>query len=104
MGADLPLVAATWHALQPLVGEEKCSDCECLQGALVELRLTLDELPETPERARLLSDIGAAMQVRAAHGCLGCQPCNPGDILADFYRQQQALASAAQPCCDGRVA
>jgi hypothetical protein len=100
MGADLPLVAATWMALQPLVGEEKCSGCECLQGALVELRLTLDELPEAPERARLLADIGAAMQVGAPHACLGCEPCNPGNILADFSRQQQAQASAAQPCCD----
>jgi hypothetical protein len=100
MSADLQLVATTWNALQPLVGEEKCSGCECLQGALVELKLTLEELPDGPEPARLLSDIGTAMQVRATHGCLGCQPCNPGDILANFYRQQQAQASAAQPGCD----
>ena len=100
MGADLRLVAATWNALQPLVGEEKCSACECLQGALVELKLALEELPEGPEQARLLSGIGKAMQVGAPHACLGCQPCNPGNILADFYRQQQAQASAAQPCCD----
>jgi len=100
MSADLQLVATTWKALQPFVGEEKCSGCECLQGALVELKLTLEELPEGPEQARLRSDIGAAMHVRPAHACLGCQPCNPGDILADFYRQQQAQASAAQPCCD----
>lgn len=100
MGADLPLVAATWHALQPLVDDEKCSACECLQGALVELKLALEELPDGPERARLLSDVGTAMQVRPTHGCLGCQPCNPGDILAEFYRHQQAQASAAQPCCD----
>jgi hypothetical protein len=100
MGADLRLVAATWNTLQPFVGEEKCSACECLQGALVELRLALEELPEGPEPARLLSDIRAAMQVRTPHACLGCQPCNPGDILADFYRQQQAQANAAQPCCD----
>ncbi len=100
MGADLPLVAATWKALQPLVSEEKCSGCECLQGALIELKLTLDELPDGPESARLLAGIGAAMGARPAHACLGCQPCNPGDILADFYRQQQAQASVAQPCCD----
>jgi len=104
MSADLRLVATTWNALQPFVGEEKCSGCECLQGALVELKLTLEERPEELEQARLLSDIEAAMQARAAHACLGCQPCNPGDILADFYRQQQAQAAAAQPCCDGCVA
>ena len=100
MSADLPLIETTWNALQPFVHEEKCSACECLQGALVELRLTLDELPEAPERARLLSGIGNAMQVGAPHACLGCEPCNPGNILADFYRTQQAQATAAQPCCD----
>jgi hypothetical protein len=94
------LVAATWDALQPLVGDEKCSGCECLQGALVELKLTLEELPDGPEQARLLSGIGKAMQLGAPHACLGCQPCNPGNILADSYRQQQAQAAAAQPCCD----
>lgn len=100
MSADLPLVAATWDALQPLVADEKCSGCECLQGALVELKLALEELREGPERARLLSGIGKAMQLGAPHACPGCQPCNPGNILADFYRQQQAQAAAAQPCCD----
>jgi hypothetical protein len=100
MSADLPLVAATWNALQPLVGEEKCSACECLQGALVELKLTLEELPEAAEQVQLLSSVEKAMQVGAPHACLGCEPCNPGNILADFYRQQQAQASAAQPCCD----
>jgi hypothetical protein len=100
MGADLPLIAVAWKALQPLVGEEKCSACECLQGALVELKLAVEELPEGPEQARLLSGIQGAMRVGAPHACLGCQPCNPGNILADYYRQQQAQAGTAQPCCD----
>jgi hypothetical protein len=100
MGADLQLVATTWNALQPLVGEEKCSTCECLQGALVELKLTLEELPEGPEQAHLLAGIEKTMQNGSPHACLGCEPCNPGSILADFYRQQQAQASAAQPGCD----
>lgn len=100
MSADLPLVAATWNALQPLVGDEKCSGCECLQGALVELKLALEDLPGGPEHARLLSGVEKAMRVGTPHACLGCEPCNPGNILADFYRQQQAQASAVQPCCD----
>ncbi len=100
MNADVPLIATTWKTLEPFTREEKCSACECLQGALVELRFSLEELPAGPEQERLLEAIGEAMQVRAPHACLGCEPCNPGDSLADFSRQQQAQAAAAQPCCD----
>ncbi len=100
MSARVPLIATTWKALEPFTREEKCSACECLQGALVELRLSLEELSADPEREQLLAAIARAMQVGTAHVCLGCEPCNPGDILADFYRQQQAQAAAAQPCCD----
>lgn len=101
MSADLPLVETTWKALQPFVGEEKCSTCECLQGALVELRFSLEDLPASPAQEQLLLAVGEAMRVGAPHACLGCAPCNPGNILADFYRQQQAQASVAQLCCDG---
>ena len=100
MSANLPPIETTWIALQPFVHEEKCSACECLQGALVELRLSLEELPAGPEQEQLLAAIGRAVHAGAPHACLGCEPCNPGNILADFYRQQQAQASAAQPCCD----
>jgi hypothetical protein len=101
MSANLPLIEKTWDALQPFVHEEKCSACECMLGALVELRLSLEELPASPEQDQLLAAIGNAMQVGAPHACLGCQPCNPSNILADFYREQQAQATAVQPCCDG---
>jgi hypothetical protein len=100
MSADLPLIETTWNALQPFVREEKCCACECLQGALVELKLALEELPEGSEQERLLTAIGKATHAGAPHACLGCEPCNPGDILANFYREQQAQATAAQPCCD----
>jgi hypothetical protein len=100
MSADRRLIETTWNALQPFVREEKCGACECLQGALMELRLSLEELPAGPEQEQFLAAIGKAMQVGAPHECLGCQPCNPGDILANFYREQQAQATAAQPCCD----
>jgi hypothetical protein len=97
---SLPLIETTWNALQPFVHEEKCSACECLQGALMELRLSLEELPASPEQEQLLVAIGKAMHAGAPHACLGCEPCKPGNILADFYRAQQTQATAAQPCCD----
>ena len=104
MSANLLLIETTWIALQPFVHAEKCSACECLQGALMELRLSLEELPASPEQEQRLVAIGKAMQAGAPNACLGCEPCNPGSILADFYREQQAQATVAQPCCDGCVA
>jgi hypothetical protein len=100
MSPDLPLIETTWNALQPFVREEKCCACECLQGALMELKLWLEELPDGRNREALLEAVERARVVREPHACLGCEPCNPGDILADFYRKQQAQATAAQPCCD----
>ena len=98
MPADIPLIATAWRDLLPFVREEKCAACECLQGALVELRLSLEELPAGPEQEELLGAIGRAMKVGAPHACLGCQPCSPGDVLANFYRAQR---TAAAPCACG---
>ena len=99
MPADLELIIKTWHALRPALAEDKCSTCECLQGALVELQMALEELPAGGEQTDLLGVISTALRRGDSHACLGCEPCNPGNILADFYRAQQA-AEAAQPCCD----
>ena len=64
MAADLQLVGDTLSALQPFAQQEKCASCECLQGALVELRMALEELPESAERERLLSAVTQAMQIQ----------------------------------------
>jgi hypothetical protein len=100
MPADLDLIMKTWRSLQPFVREEKCAACECLQGALVELRLDLDELPTSPSQQDLLDRIGRATETKEPHACLGCQPCNPGDLLADYYRAREARVYPAQSCCD----
>ena len=100
MSTGLQLISDTWNTLQPYVREEKCSACECLQGVLVELRMVLEELPEGKEREALLSAIAQAMTVHSLHTCLGCEPCNPSDILADFYRAQQAQAAAPACSCE----
>jgi hypothetical protein len=67
----------------------------------MEIRLALEDLPPSADQEHLLSDARRAMNVRSQHACLGCEPCNPGNILADFYRAQQA-ADVAIPtaCCD----
>jgi len=101
MAANLRLIETTWNAILPCLREEKCSGCECLQGALMEMRLALEDLSATAAQDRLLSAVRDAMNVRSPHACLGCEPCTPGNILADFYRAQQA-AEVATPtaCCD----
>jgi hypothetical protein len=100
MAADLQLVGDTLSALQPFAQQEKCASCECLQGALVELRMALEELPESAERERLLSAVTQAMQIQSPHGCLGCEPCTPADTLAAYYREQQAQELPSPCACE----
>ena len=45
MAANLRLIETTWNAILPRLREEKCAGCECLQGALMEIRLALEDLP-----------------------------------------------------------
>jgi hypothetical protein len=101
MAADLELIIATWHALRLLLAEEKCATCECLQGALVVLKMDLEELSSGGEQTDLLSVIEAGLRRGEPHACSGCQPCNPADILAGYYRAQRAGASATPCCADG---
>jgi Pyruvate/2-oxoacid:ferredoxin oxidoreductase delta subunit len=97
MTAERRLIGDTWNLLQPFVREQKCVGCECLQGALTELCLGLEDLAPGDERQRLLSAITGAMAVQDRHGCLGCEPCTPGNTLAAYYREQQAR-ELLSPC------
>ncbi len=101
MAVDLEGIRKTWQALQPVVAQEKCAGCECLRAALVELKLALAELPDHAYRTELDDTIDAALHRGEPHACLGCEPCQPGNILADFYRNQQAQEVAPSACCDG---
>ena len=99
MALDLPLINGTWQALQPSLREAKCIGCECLQGALVELRMAAEEMPHGPEQGQVLAAVKQAMDVEEHHGCLRCEPCEPSDILVAFYREQQAREVAAACAC-----
>jgi hypothetical protein len=100
MAADLQLIRETWNALQPFVRQEKCAGCECLHGALVELRMALEETLTGSDQATLLSLVRGAMGRGEPHACLGCEPCTPGDLLTAFYREQQAQATPAACACE----
>jgi hypothetical protein len=99
MAADLRLIGEAWSTLQPFVQEKKCVGCECLQGALMELCLGLEDLTPGDERQHLLSTITGAMAVQDRHGCLGCEPCTPGDILVATYREGQAKETPTPCAC-----
>ncbi len=99
MPADLDLITSTWHALRPFTTEETCATCECLQGALVELQMALEDLPPKADSGGLAVLIQAALSKGEPHACQGCQPCNPADTLASFYRERQRREAAAACAC-----
>lgn len=107
--ADLRLIGETWNALQPFRGVEKCAGCECLQAAVTELVMTLEGLPVEPGRERLLMAVRDGLDLSNLHGCLGCDPCEPADVLSAFYRACDAREAAVgcdcgSSCPDGASA
>ena len=58
---------------------DACRTCECLQGFLTQLGL------DAPEDAGALIRPWLAERGQV-HGCLGCDPCPPGDQFAAYLR------------------
>lgn len=106
MNIELQTISETWKALQPFLGVDKCVDCECLQAGLTELVMALEELPAEPERDKLLRSVRQELDLSKTHGCLGCDPCEPADILVSFYQARDAATPVGQcgcgpSCADG---
>ena len=99
MGTELKTIVETWKALQPFLGVDKCVDCECLQAGLTELVMALEALPAEPERDKLLTAVRQAQDLSKLHGCLGCDPCEPADILVSFYQARDAASEDERSCC-----
>jgi hypothetical protein len=61
---------------------EECLRCDCLYGFLAQLEL---------DAAEDVSDLTGRFKVPRGEmpGCLGCDPCSPGSLFADYLRQQQ---------------
>jgi hypothetical protein len=55
---------------------EKCRECECLQGAFVQLKLDWPDLKEEVDRLTTVK----------FHKCLGCDPCPPAWRLYTSYK------------------
>ncbi|HEX9900054.1 MAG TPA: hypothetical protein VGC81_12590 [Candidatus Methylomirabilis sp.] len=99
MNTELQTISDTWKALQPFLSVDKCLDCECLQAGLTETVMALEALPAEPERDQLLTTIRRALDLSKTHGCLGCDPCEPADILVSFYQARDAASEDERCCC-----
>jgi hypothetical protein len=59
-----------------------CLTCECFLGFVTRLRV------DSAETSR---DLIGEYQVErnSIHSCLGCDPCPPGDMYAEYVRKKQ---------------
>ena len=97
--AALRTIEEARNSLQPFLGVEKCVGCECLQAALTELMMALEALPTDPKKEELLKAVRRSLDLSNLHGCLGCVPCDPVDVLASFYRVRDTTGTQGQSGC-----
>jgi hypothetical protein len=60
---------------------DACLTCECFLGYVTRLRVDADEASR---------DLTGKYQVerKSVHSCLGCDPCPPGDLYAEYVRKR----------------
>jgi hypothetical protein len=60
-----------------------CSTCECFLGYLAQLRIDSDLTDK---------DLFTPFKVdrKEMHHCLGCDPCPPGDLYAEYMQKKAA--------------
>ena len=59
-----------------------CLTCECFLGYVTRLRIDSDETSR-----ELIGEYHVERQ--SMHSCLGCDPCPPGDLYAEYVRKKQ---------------
>jgi hypothetical protein len=69
----------------------ECSTCDCFQGFLAQLEL--DAVEDVSDLTRRFKVPRAQM-----HGCLGCEPCPPGSMFADYLRRQGGAGGGCFGC------
>ena len=81
----------TRGALQALITQVEasfphgaCNTCECFLGYLAQLRIDSDPADK---------DLFIPFKVdrKNMHKCLGCEPCPPGDLYAEYIKKKQPL-------------
>ncbi len=63
-------------------GHGVCNTCECFLGYIAQLRIDSDSASR---------DLFAPYKVgrKDMHKCLGCDPCPPGDLYAEYMKKKQ---------------
>lgn len=66
-------------------GQEKCRNCECLQGFLAQLEIdgVDDKTMKEIEIMKVLEDKMCS--------CLGCDPCPPAEIFTSYIIEKKKL-------------
>ena len=61
-----------------------CNTCECFLGYLAQLRIDSDSTDK---------DLFIPFKVdrKDMHKCLGCDPCPPGDLYAEYMKKKSKL-------------
>jgi hypothetical protein len=75
-------VKALLARLKESVEKEECWSCDCLQGLLTQI-----ELDATGDITHLTAPF--VVPNEKMHPCLGCEPCPPGAIFADYIRSKK---------------
>ena len=94
MGLNRDEVATMIEKLRGAVRKETCWACECVQHMLDQLELDADE--DVADMTALLKIAREAM-----HNCLGCDPCPPGNVYAEYLRGGASDCGKDGGCCDG---
>jgi len=76
-------VEACVDRLRESIAREECWTCDCLQGLLTQLELDGPEAAEAVEPLKVRRE--------RMHECLGCDPCPPGALFAEFLRRRKQL-------------
>ena len=81
MNATLTLeeIHTILRELKAALPHDECRTCQCLQSFLTQLGL------DAPKDTGALIRPWLAARCRM-HGCLGCDPCPPGDQFAAYLR------------------
>ncbi len=69
------------NELENSVAHPECLTCECFQGLLTQLEL------DSPED---ISNLTSNLKIsnKKMHGCLGCDPCPPGALFAEYLKSK----------------
>lgn len=60
---------------------DACLTCECFLGYVAQLGIDMGEDIES-----LLAEMG--IDRKHTHSCLGCDPCPPADLFAEYLRER----------------